>query len=110
MIPLVIIIVAGLSGLEGLLWGDKAAKEKGYEKGSNYQKQSAIAMLAVCLSLLFHWFCYQSCSRCDKEQKFQMAECKQTIYYGFSEPLFSLSSDSLFCSLINNELYLFLKL
>lgn len=39
-----------------------------------------------------------------------MAECKQTIYYGFSEPLFSLSSDSLFCSLINNELYLFLKL
>lgn len=47
MIPLVIIIVAGLSGLEGLLWGDKAAKEKGYEKGSNYQKQSAIAMLAV---------------------------------------------------------------
>lgn len=47
MIPLVILIVAGLSGLEGLLWGDKAAKEKGYEKGSNYQKQSAIAMLAV---------------------------------------------------------------
>lgn len=27
MIPLVIIIVAGLSGLEGLLWGDKAAGE-----------------------------------------------------------------------------------
>jgi len=46
MIPLVIAAVAGISGLEGLLFGDKAAEAKGYEKGSKYQKQSAIALLS----------------------------------------------------------------
>ena len=46
MIPIIIVAIAGLSGLEGLLCGRKSAELKGFETGSNYQKQSAIALLS----------------------------------------------------------------
>jgi len=46
MTPIVIIAIAGISGIEGLFFGEKAALEKGYETGSNYQKQSAFALLS----------------------------------------------------------------
>jgi len=46
MIPLVIVAIAGISGLEGLFFGKQAAEIKGYEVGSRYQKQSAIALLS----------------------------------------------------------------
>jgi hypothetical protein len=46
MIPVVIIAVAGISGIEGLLFGKKAALAKGYETGGNYQKQSSFALLS----------------------------------------------------------------
>jgi len=46
MIPLMIVAIAGISGFEGLFFGKNAAKAKGYEQGSNYQKQSSIALLS----------------------------------------------------------------
>lgn len=46
MIPVVVVAIAGISGLEGLFFGNKAALAKGYETGSNYQKQSAFALLS----------------------------------------------------------------
>jgi hypothetical protein len=46
MIPVIIFAVAGLSGLEGIFFADKSAEIKGFEVGSNYQKQSAIALLS----------------------------------------------------------------
>jgi hypothetical protein len=46
MIPMVITGIAGLSGLEGLFLPDQAAAAKGFERGSNYQRQSAIALLS----------------------------------------------------------------
>jgi hypothetical protein len=46
MIPVIIVAVAGISGLEGLLFANKSAEAKGFEVGSNYQKQSAIALLS----------------------------------------------------------------
>jgi hypothetical protein len=46
MIPLIILAIAGISGLEGLLFAEKSAEMKGFEVGSNYQRQSAIAMLS----------------------------------------------------------------
>lgn len=46
MIPIIIVAIAGLSGLEGILFAKESAKLKGFETGSNYQKQSAIALLS----------------------------------------------------------------
>ncbi|MEI7663798.1 MAG: DUF6790 family protein [Bacteroidota bacterium] len=46
MIPVIIVAIAGISGLEGLFFGRRSAEAKGFETGSNYQKQSAIAMLS----------------------------------------------------------------
>ena len=46
MIPLVIVGVSGISGLEGLFFAKASAKLKGFETGSNYQRQSAIALLS----------------------------------------------------------------
>ena len=56
MIPVIIGSIAGISGLEGLLWGNQSAKLKGYEQGSNYQKQSAIAMLSYAVIALLVYF------------------------------------------------------
>ncbi len=46
MIPMIIVAIAGLSGIEGLFFGKQSAELKGYETGSNYQRQSAIALLS----------------------------------------------------------------
>jgi hypothetical protein len=56
MIPVLIFAVAGISGLEGLFFGKKAAEAKGYEVGSNYQRQSAIALLSYAVVALLIYF------------------------------------------------------
>ncbi len=43
----IIVSIAGLSGIEGLFFSKKAAAEKGFETGSNYQIQSAFAFLSM---------------------------------------------------------------
>lgn len=56
MIPLIIVAIAGLSGIEGLFFGKSAAEAKGFETGSNYQKQSAIALLSYAAIALLVYF------------------------------------------------------
>jgi len=56
MTPVVIVAIAGISGLEGLLFGKKAALAKGYETGSNYQKQSAFALLSYAFGVAIVYF------------------------------------------------------
>lgn len=56
MIPVVIVAVAGISGIEGLLFGKKAAMAKGYETGSNYQKQSSFALLSYAFGAILVYF------------------------------------------------------
>lgn len=56
MIPIVIVAVAGISGLEGLILGKQAAIAKGYEVGSNYQRQSAFALLSYAFGAIFVYF------------------------------------------------------
>jgi len=46
MIPVIIVAIAGLSGIEGLLFGKESAKLKGFNGDGNYQRQSAIALLS----------------------------------------------------------------
>jgi hypothetical protein len=59
MIPIIIAAIAGLSGIEGLFFGRQSAEAKGFEVGSNYQRQSAIALLSYAvvavLVFLFNW-------------------------------------------------------
>ena len=57
MIPIIVVAIAGLSGLEGILCGKKSAELKGFETGSNYQKQSAIALLSYAFIALLVCFC-----------------------------------------------------
>ena len=56
MIPVVIFAIAGLSGLEGLFFGAESAKLKGFEMGSNYQRQSAIALLSYAVIAILVYF------------------------------------------------------
>lgn len=56
MIPVVIVAIASISGMEGLLFGKKAALAKGYETGSNYQKQSSIALLSYAFGAILVYF------------------------------------------------------
>ncbi len=56
MIPVVIVAVAGISGIEGLFFGKKAALAKGYETESNYQKQSSFALLSYAFGALIVYF------------------------------------------------------
>lgn len=59
MIPIIIVAIAGLSGIEGLFFGKQSAEAKGFEVGSNYQRQSAIALLSYAvvavLVYIFNW-------------------------------------------------------
>ncbi|MCX6163503.1 MAG: hypothetical protein NTU73_01355 [Ignavibacteriae bacterium] len=59
MIPIIIAAIAGLSGIEGLFFGKQSAEAKGFEVGSNYQRQSAIALLSYAivavLVYIFNW-------------------------------------------------------
>ncbi len=56
MIPVVIVAIAGISGFEGLFFSKQAAEIKGFETGSNYQKQSAIAMLSYAVIAVIVYF------------------------------------------------------
>ena len=56
MVPLIIVAIAGLSGLEGIFFGKETAKNKGFEEGSNYQKQSAIALLSYAVIAVIVYF------------------------------------------------------
>ncbi|MEI6681191.1 MAG: DUF6790 family protein [Bacteroidota bacterium] len=56
MIPVIIVAIAGISGLEGVFLGRRSAAAKGFETGSNYQKQSAIAMLSYPAAAILAWF------------------------------------------------------
>jgi hypothetical protein len=56
MIPVVIVAIAGISGIEGLLFGKRAALAKGYETGSNYQKQSSFALLSYAFGAMMVYF------------------------------------------------------
>ncbi len=56
MIPVVIVAISGISGLEGLFFGKMSAEIKGYEVGSNYQRQSAIALLSYAFIAIFVYF------------------------------------------------------
>jgi hypothetical protein len=56
MIPVIIVAIAGISGLEGLFFGKQSAELKGFETGSNYQRQSAIALLSYAAVALFVWW------------------------------------------------------
>lgn len=46
MTPIIIVAIAGTAGIEGLLFAKKSAELKGFETGSNYQRQSAFALLS----------------------------------------------------------------
>lgn len=56
MIPLVIIAIAGIAGTEGLLFAKQSAQLKGFEVGSNYQRQSAIALLSYAAGAILVYF------------------------------------------------------
>jgi len=56
MIPVIIVSIAGISGLEGLLFADQSAEAKGFETGSNYQRQSAIALLSYAVIAILVYF------------------------------------------------------
>jgi len=56
MTPIIIVAIAGISGLEGIFFGRKSAELKGFETGSNYQKQSAIALLSYAVIALIVYF------------------------------------------------------
>jgi len=57
MIPVVITAIAGISGLEGIFFAKKSAEIKGFEAGSNYQRQSAIAMLSYAIVAILVYIC-----------------------------------------------------
>lgn len=56
MTPIIIVAVAGFSGIEGLFFGKLAARAKGFESGSNYQRQSAIALISYAIVALIVYF------------------------------------------------------
>lgn len=57
MIPVIVVAIAGLSGFESIFSGRKSAELKGFETGSSYQIQSAIALLSYALAALMVYFC-----------------------------------------------------
>jgi len=52
MIPIIVIAVSGLTGIEGLFFAKFASEIKGFETGSNYQRQSAISQLSYAVVAL----------------------------------------------------------
>ncbi len=56
IVPLLITAIAGISGLEGLFFAREAAESKGFETGSNYQRQSAIALLSYAAIAIIVYF------------------------------------------------------
>lgn len=56
MVPVMIAAIAGISGLEGLFFAKASAELKGFEVGSNYQRQSAIALLSYAAVAILVYF------------------------------------------------------
>jgi hypothetical protein len=56
MTPWLVVLIAGLSGLEGLLFGSKSAKAKGYAGGNEYQIQTDLIFLAMGIVAVFLYF------------------------------------------------------
>lgn len=56
MTPWFVGSVAGLSAVEGLFFSGQAAAEKGFEEGSNYQRQNAFWFLATAITSLIIFF------------------------------------------------------
>ena len=56
MIPLIIVTISGLSGIDRLFFARESAEAKGFEVGSNYQRQSAIALLSYAVIAVLIWF------------------------------------------------------
>ena len=56
MTPVIIVAIAGISGIEGLFFSKRSAELKGFETGSNYQKQSAIALLSYAVIAVAVYF------------------------------------------------------
>ena len=56
MTPWFVCSVAGLSAVEGLFFSDHAAVEKGFEQGSNYQRQNAFWFLSTAITSLVIFF------------------------------------------------------
>jgi len=56
MIPVIIATIAGISGLEGLFFAKQAAEIKGFEAGSNYQRQSSFALLSYAAVAILVYF------------------------------------------------------
>lgn len=57
MVPAIIVIIAGISGFEGLFLGERTAAAKGYAADRNYQRQSAFAMLSYAVVAVVVWAC-----------------------------------------------------
>lgn len=56
MMSLVVVLsIAGLTGLESLFWADSAAEKSGYGKGSPYQRQSGFNNLAIAITMILVW-------------------------------------------------------
>lgn len=56
MMSLVIVLsIAGLTGLESLFLAESAAEKSGYGKGSPYQRQSGFNNLAVAITMILVW-------------------------------------------------------
>ncbi|MEI6888194.1 MAG: DUF6790 family protein [Bacteroidales bacterium] len=56
MIPVIIVAIAGISGFEGIFFAKQSAEMKGFEVGSNYQRQSAIALLSYAVVAIVVYF------------------------------------------------------
>lgn len=57
MIPVIITAIAGISGIEGIFFAKQSAELKGFEVESNYQRQSAIALLSYTAAAIIVYFC-----------------------------------------------------
>lgn len=51
----VVLSIAGLTGLESLLLADRAAEKSGFGKASPYQRQSGFNNLAVAIAMIMVW-------------------------------------------------------
>ncbi len=56
MTPWFVGSIAGLSAIEGLFFAREAAAEKGFEQGSNYQRQNSFWFFAVAIVSLIIYF------------------------------------------------------
>ncbi len=54
--PWLILLIAGLSGVEGLFFGKISAAAKGYTGGNEYQLQTALFFIAITLVAVFLYF------------------------------------------------------